>query len=178
MTSMADTPSGISIRPATGADWNMIRGWLRLPEIQRWWGTASSTEAEVRLVMETPSAIARVVMAGDGAGDQPIGYTHAIDALYWGAGLPDAMIAGTWDIDVFIAAAGWRGRGAGRRAVELISEEVFATTLAPAVSVFTSVQNERAVRAYEQAGFRWVRIHDDPIQGPCWMMVKDRPMRQ
>ena len=72
-------------------------------------------------------------------------------------------------------APGWRGRGAGRRAVELISDEVFSTTLAPAVSVFTSIRNERAVRAYEQAGFRWVRIHDDPIQGPCWMMVRDRP---
>ena len=168
---MADATGEISIRPAHGADWDMIRGWLRLPEIQRWWGTASSTEAEVRLVMETPSAMARVVMAGDA----PIGYAHAIDALHWGSGLPEAMVAGTWDIDVFIASPSWRGRGAGRRAVELISDEVFSTTLAPAVSVFTSIRNERAVRAYEQAGFRWLRIHDDPIQGPCWMMVRDRP---
>lgn len=171
---MTDATSGISIRPASGADWDMIRDWLRLPEIQRWWGTAASTEAEVRMVLETRSAMARVVMAGD----KPIGYVHAIDALHWGSGLPDAMVAGTWDIDVFIASPEWRGRGAGRRAVELMAGEVFETTLAPAVSVFTSIRNERVVRAYEQAGFRWVRIHDDPIQGPCWMMVKDRPVRR
>jgi aminoglycoside 6'-N-acetyltransferase len=163
----------ISIRPATGGDWDLIRRWLRLPEVQRWWGTAASTEAEVRLVMETPSAMARLITAGG----IPIGYGHAIDALHWGSGLPEAMQPGTWDIDVFVAAADWRGRGAGRRAVELIADEVFTTTLAPAVSVFTSIRNERAVRAYEKAGFRWVRIHDDPIQGPSWMLVKERPAR-
>ena len=163
----------IALRPARGDDWPMIRGWLRLPEIRRWWGNAASTEAEVRLVMETASALARVVTAAG----RPIGYAHAIDALHWGGGLPEAMPAGTWDIDAFVAAPEWRGRGAGRRAVELLAEEVFATTLAPAVSVFTSVRNEPAVRAYEAAGFRWVRIHDDPIQGPCWMMLKERPRR-
>lgn len=171
---MDTAPDTITIRPAVGADWDLIRGWLRLPEIQGWWGTASSTEAEVRLVMETPSAMARVVMAGS----EPIGYAHAIDALHWGSALPERMAPGTWDIDAFVAVRGWRGRGAGRRAVELLAAEVFATTLAPAVSVFTSIRNERAVRAYEAAGFRWAEIHDDPIQGPCWMMIKERPQPQ
>lgn len=168
---MSNSVDEIALRQAAGQDWATIRGWLRLPEIQRWWGTASSTEAEVRLVMETPSAMARIVTAGS----EPIGYAHAIDALHWGSGLPEAMPPGTWDIDVFIAPTEWRGRGAGRRAVELIAAEVFATTLAPAVSVFTSVRNEKAVRAYEKAGFRWVRIHDDPIDGPSWMMIMERP---
>ena len=170
---MADDGARIALRPATAADWDTIRRWLKLPEVQRWWGTASSTEAEVRLVLETPSAMARVVTAAG----KSIGYAHAIDALHWGSGLPEAMPVGTWDIDAFIAAPEWRGGRAGRRAVELLADEVFATTLAPAVSVFTSVRNEPAVRAYEKAGFRWVRIHDDPIQGPCWMMLKERPTR-
>lgn len=170
---MTGSSEDISIRPAHGPDWELIRGWLRMPEIQQWWGTASSTEAEVRLVMETPSALARVVTADA----VPIGYAHAIDALHWGSGLPEGMPPGTWDIDAFIARQEWRGRGAGRRAVELIAAEVFSTTLAPAVSVFTSVRNEPAVRAYEKAGFHWVRIHDDPIHGPCWMMIKERPER-
>lgn len=161
----------ILLRPALDSDWDLIGGWLRLPEIQAWWGTAASTEAEVRMVLQTPSAYPRIVMAGPDA----IGYAHGIDALHWGSGLPDGMIPGTWDLDVFIAANGWRGRGAGLRAMDLLAEEIFATTLAPAVSVFTSIRNETAVRAYERSGFRWVRVHHDPIQGPCWMMVKERP---
>ena len=106
---MATPADEIAIRPATGADWAVIRGWLRLPEIQRWWGTAASTEAEVRLVMETESAMARMVIAAG----RPVGYAHAIDAQHWGSGLPETMPAGTWDIDCFIADPEWRGRGGG-----------------------------------------------------------------
>ncbi len=169
----ADTSDDVVLRPVLASDWDTIRTWLRLPEVQAWWGTAASTEAEVRMVLETPSAMPRLVIAGS----EPIGYVHAIDALYWGSGLPDGMLAGTWDIDAFIAAPGWRGRGAGRRAVELMAGEVFETTLAPAVSIFTSIANESTIRAHERAGFHWVRVHNDPIQGPCWMMIKERPAR-
>jgi aminoglycoside 6'-N-acetyltransferase len=51
---------------------------------------------------------------------------------------------------------------------------VFATTLAVAVCVFPSVKNERAVRAYEKAGFRWQRVWHDPQTGPAWFMVARR----
>ena len=54
---------------------------------------------------------------------------------------------------------------------------MFATTLAVAVCVFPSVTNERAVRAYEKAGFRWKRIWNDPHMGPSWFMVAERPRR-
>lgn len=164
-------PAPVTLRPLARGDFELVRGWLKLPAVQRWWGNASSAEAEVRLVIETPSALPRLVLAGD----EPIGYAHAIDALHWGSGLPDGMPPGTYDLDVFIAREDWRGRGAGREAVEQLAEEVFATTLAPAVSVITSLRNEGAIRAYEKAGFRWVRVYDDPIQGPSWLMLRDRP---
>jgi aminoglycoside 6'-N-acetyltransferase len=54
---------------------------------------------------------------------------------------------------------------------------VFATTLAPAISVFASVRNEAAVRAYESAGFRWVRVCQDVSTGPEWLMLMHRPER-
>ena len=55
---------------------------------------------------------------------------------------------------------------------------MFATTLAVAVCIFASVRNERAVRAYEKAGFRWKRVWHDPHTGPEWFMVADRAERQ
>jgi aminoglycoside 6'-N-acetyltransferase len=163
----------ITLRPARDADWVLIRRWLAQPEIQRWWGNLASAESEVRLALETPSAIARIVVAGA----EPIGYAHAIDAAYWGSGLPDGMPAGTWDVDLFIAEPGHRGCGAGERALELLAEEVFTTTLAPALAVFVSVRNEAAVRAYERAGFAWARVWEDPLLGPSWMMLRTRPRR-
>ena len=67
----------------------------------------------------------------------------------------------------------------GLEAIALASlrDEVFSTTLATAVCVFTSINNEQAVRAYEKAGFEWRRIWHDPNQGPMWLLVAQRPER-
>lgn len=173
MTERSTAVATITLRPARDADWVLIARWLAQPEIQRWWGNLASAESEVRMALETPSAIARVVMAGA----EPIGYAHAIDASYWGSGLPDGMPPGTWDIDLFIASPSHRGRGAGEHALALLVDEVFTTTLAPALSVFVSVRNEAAVRAYERSGFEWARVWDDPVVGPSWMMLRWRPAR-
>lgn len=167
-----DTPS-LTLRPATAADWGLIRTWIAKPEIQTWWGSPNAAEAEIRIALDSGAAISCMVLL-DG---RPIGYAHAVDAAHWGPSLPDGMPPGTWDLDVFIAVAEQRGKGLGERTVELLADEVFATTLAPALSVFVSVRNEAAVRAYERAGFRWVRVLEDPMTGPSWMMLRERPLR-
>ncbi len=93
----------------------------------------------------------------------------------WGESLPEELQPGTWDIDLFVAAEAHRGKGVGQAALKLLKDEVFQTTLAVAVSVFASVKNERAVRAYERAGFRWKRIWSDPHGGGhSWFMVAER----
>jgi RimJ/RimL family protein N-acetyltransferase len=160
----------ISLRPATMRDWDLIRRWLQRPDIIEWWGPASATESAVRIAMSTRGAICRIIESAD----QPIGYCHAIDATVWGEELPQDLQPGTWDIDIFIASEEHRGAGAGQTAVQLLKDEVFSTTLALAVCVFPSIRNERAVRAYERAGFRWQRIWNDPDAGPSWFMIAER----
>ncbi|MFN3867562.1 MAG: GNAT family N-acetyltransferase, partial [Hyphomicrobiaceae bacterium] len=136
-------PPALALRRATTADWRLIRQWIALPDIQRWWGSPAAAEAEIRMALDGEAAISCLVMLGE----EPIGYAHAIDAAHWGPSLPDGMPAGTWDIDVFIATPEHRGKGLGEAAVNLLAAEVFATTLALALSVFVPVTNERAVRA-------------------------------
>jgi aminoglycoside 6'-N-acetyltransferase len=162
-----------TLRPVTAADWPMLRAWLRLPEIVAWWGPASAAEAEITLAMGSASALCRIIEADGSA----IGYAHAVDAALWDDGLPVELPPGTWDLDLFIASADHRGQGYGGEAVRLLIDEVFSTTLAVAVSVFASIRNERAVRAYERAGFRWRRIRHDAVAGPEWMMLLERPAR-
>lgn len=159
------------MRQATDNDWGMVRRWLRLPEIEKWWGPASTTEAEVIQALGASHAIARII---EWQG-RPVGYAHAIDAMTWGDELPDSLQAGTWDMDIFIAEAAARGCGLGPRALAELRNEVFSTTLATAVCVFTSIENEQAVRAYEKADFYWSRIWQDPIAGPMWLLISDRP---
>lgn len=163
----------VSLREAVAADLALVRRWLAQPEIRSWWGNASAAEAEVALAFDSRSALCRIIEV-DG---QPVGYAHAIDASYWGASLPQGMPLGTYDLDQFVAEAGHRGQGVGQRALQLLAAEVFSTTLAPAVSVIAPLDNETAVRAYEKAGFRWARVIADPIFGPSWLMLIERPRR-
>ena len=107
--------------------------------------------------------------------DRGIGYAHAVDALIWGDALPSELLPGTWEVDLFIADPVARGRGLGSQALTLLKEEVFSTTLAVAVAVYAPVENERATRAYEKAGFQWRQIWRDPAAGPSWFMVAERP---
>ena len=161
----------ITLRPATPEDRFRIRGWLAEPGIQAWWGNAASAEAEINLAMASDTALCRIVEAG-GA---PIGYAQAIEIGLWGEARPDDVAPGTWDIDLFIASPEHRGRGLGAAALGLLTAEAFATTLAVACCGLVSIRNEAAVRAYERAGFRWRRIWHDPLLGPSWLMLKERP---
>jgi aminoglycoside 6'-N-acetyltransferase len=161
----------VALRRAEARDWGLLRHWLRRPDIETWWGPAATTEAEVRLAMASQGALACIIMA-DG---EDVGYGHAVDATLWGANLPDGLEPGTWDLDLLIASPQHRGRGIGATALALLKAEVFATTLAIAVCVFARVDDERAVRAYERAGFRWKQVWRDPVHGPSWFMVAERP---
>ncbi len=67
------------------------------------------------------------------------------------------------------------GRGMGEKALDLLVREVFTTTLAVACAVLVPVRRERAARAHETVGFRWIAIRDDPLLGPSWLMLRERP---
>lgn len=165
------TQTDCHLRPATDNDWSMVRRWLHLPAVEKWWGPASTTEAEVIKALGATHSIARII---EWRG-QPVGYAHAVDAMTWGDALPEDLEAGTWDMDIFIAEPHARGCGLGPLALSELRREVFSTTLATAVCVFASIENEHAVRAYEKAGFHWRRIWQDPIHGPMWLLIADRP---
>jgi aminoglycoside 6'-N-acetyltransferase len=170
----AGASGDIRLRPARPSDWHLIRRWLARRDIQDWWGPLSQTEAEVNIALHSEQAICRIIeMSG-----APIGYAQAVDAAIWGADLPDDLEPGTWDLDLFIASEKHRGKGAGQRALMLLKNEVFSTTLAIAVCVFPSIKNERAVRAYEKAGFKWKSIWNDPALGHSWFMVAERARGQ
>jgi aminoglycoside 6'-N-acetyltransferase len=163
--------AAITLRPATPEDRFRIRRWLADPAVQEWWGNAASAEAGITLAMESATALPRIIEQGG----TPIGYAHAVEIGVWAEERPEDLPAGTWDVDLFVASAEHRGKGLGHAALQLLTGEVFATTLAVACSAVVSVRNEAAARAYERAGFRWLRIWSDPLFGPCWLMLKERP---
>jgi aminoglycoside 6'-N-acetyltransferase len=163
----------IRLRPASFADRLRIRRWLAQGEVGAVgasWGDRASAEAEISLAMSSQAALCRMVEDEAAA----IGYGQAVETGLW-AGPPVAGLApGTWRIDLFLA-PGTHTNGVDTRAVTLLVEEVFATTLAIACASLVPISNERAARAYERAQFRWQRITNDPRLGRCWLMLRQRP---
>ena len=170
-------PAKIELRPATMEDWPRISRWLGRPEIIRWWGPRATTEAEVLLALGSKQALCRIIEAPDnGAGGRPspIGYAHAFDGALAQTDGAASLPTGSWKADVFVASPEHRGRGVGANAVARLVDEVLASTLAIAVHVQIGVGREKAVRAYEAIGFRWVSIVNQPDREPEWLMVIER----
>jgi RimJ/RimL family protein N-acetyltransferase len=134
-------------------------------------GPPTQTEGAVLAALRTEHAIARFIEV-DGP-PRRLRPRRRRDDL--GEALPEDLPPGTWDIDLFIADPLARGQGIGVEALKAMKAEVFASTLAVAVCVFPSVANERAVRAYEKAGFAWQNVWRDPSSGAAsWFMIAGR----
>lgn len=162
--------SSLLLRAATERDIPLIRAWLARPEIQRWWGSLAAAEAELGIALASPSALRRMIEI-DG---EPAGYAQAVDASATGDGEVLKLPPGTWDMALFIGEPHRRGLGHGLAALLAMRDEVFETTLALGLAVLVSVRNEAAVRIYEKAGFRWVRVLDDALFGKSWLMICER----
>ena len=161
----------LTLRPATPQDRFGIRRWLTEPDLRAGWGNAASAEAEINLAMASAAALCRLIECAG----TPVGYAHALEVGLLGDERPADLAPGTWHVNFLIAAREHRGQGAESAALALLTDEVFATTLAVACAGVVSIRNEAAARAYERVGFRWRRIWDDRLLGPAWLMLKERP---
>jgi aminoglycoside 6'-N-acetyltransferase len=145
----------------------LLERWLPQPHVRRWWGDPETNIARAR---RCPPAGGHVLIT---AAATPVGY------LCWqpyrredleilgGRDIPDGSI----DVDIFIGDLAHVGRGVGPRALRLLLALLAADPSVPLVGMCTSVDNTRAVRAYEKAGFSRVREYDDPEWGRCWFMA-------
>jgi aminoglycoside 6'-N-acetyltransferase len=78
---------------------------------------------------------------------------------------------GSIDVDLMIGELAHVGKGVGPCALQILLEQLAEDASVPLVGVCTSVENTRAIRAFEKAGFSRLREYDDPELGRCWFMV-------
>ncbi len=143
-----------------------LRKWLHRPHVARWWGDPQQAlEYSLKCSPEN-----HAVIVADGA---PVGYMcwqppprNELEAVGL-ADLPKDLV----DIDVFIGDLDFIDRGVGPRSLSLLLARLRVDSLVTAAGVGTSVSNERAIRAFEKAGFRLFREFQDPEFGSCWYMV-------
>ena len=153
-------------RPMTTDDLPLVKRWLALPHVREWWGDPAEQYALVAGDLDEPAMDQFIVAAADG----DFGYIQCYDPTAWESGFgpqPD----GTRGIDLFIGEAGMIEHGHGAALIRAFVEGRLAQG-APRIVTDPDPANARAVRAYEKAGFRKIRIVDTP-DGPALLMARD-----
>jgi aminoglycoside 6'-N-acetyltransferase len=140
------------LRPATDDDLDLLVGWLADPEVYRWWeGRPLSREevADMYTGRKKPEVEPFVVEA-DGA---PVGYLQCWQGTESSGG-----------IDMFLVPEA-RGRGFGHDAARAASRFLLDRRGWTEVTVDPMVDNIRAIRAFERAGFSSQREELDDETG-------------
>ena len=171
---MTSLPSAIAFRPLTLTDLPLLHEWLGRPHVAQWWeGVPSLAEVEADFVplMNDRSTTRAYVVLGDG---RPIGYIQSYVALGSGEGWwPDEVDPGVRGIDQFLANVEDLGRGLGTAMIKAFITRLFADPDVSHIQTDPSPANARAIRCYEKAGFRPVRVVDTP-DGPALLMICER----
>jgi aminoglycoside 6'-N-acetyltransferase len=141
--------SAYSFRPASAGDLPRLRRWLSAPEIARWWGDPRDEFELLHADMNELRMTMRIV-SFRGA---PFAYVQDYEVHTW----PQAHLAhlpqGSRATDSFIGRPSMIGRGHGQAYLRLLAERLCAEG-APLVAIDPAIDNVRARRAYEKAGFR------------------------
>jgi aminoglycoside 6'-N-acetyltransferase len=114
-------------------------------------------------------------------GDRPLGYLQYYEVEDLGSyGLDDGLQP-TWAVDMLIGEPEAWGQGLGSRALGLVLRFLLEARGAARVLIDPFVGNDRAIAAYEKAGFRRIRIlrdHElhDGARRDVWLMIAAPPM--
>jgi aminoglycoside 6'-N-acetyltransferase len=174
---------GIRLMLDEDDEYERIARWSNEPHVREWWdpdespSDAAGVRAEFGPLLWADSPDTACIVMYDGA---PVGY---IQFYPWSAfrdeaaamGFPDVVDA--WGLDVFIGEPDLIGRGVGSAAVDLLCRYLFDMRGASCVMLAAAVDNARALRAYEKAGFaRSARVLDTDTRGgdrvESWLMVR------
>jgi AacA4 family aminoglycoside N(6')-acetyltransferase len=166
----------VTLRLMTEDDLSMLHEWLNRPHIVEWWGGWRPTLQEVRdHYLPRVLAEEKVTPYIGLLGDTPFAYAQSYVALGAGDGWwedeTDPWVRG---IDQSIADPELLGQGLGTRLVRSLVDLLFSNPQVTKVQTDPAPHNLRAIRCYEKAGFRKVKIIDTP-DGPALYMVQTRP---
>jgi aminoglycoside 6'-N-acetyltransferase len=137
-----------SFRPATTEDLPRLRRWLHTPEVQRWWGEPRKELELLREDLNEPRMTMRIVLLDE----KPFAYAQDYEVHAWPQSHLAHLPPGSRAIDSFIGWPSMIGRGHGRAYLRLLAERLCIEG-APLAAIDPAIDNVRARRAYEKAGF-------------------------
>ncbi len=163
---MSDSKSAqYTFWPAEQQDLPLLWEWLQAPEVVRWWGDPVEQIALLREDLTNDDMVMRIVSHRG----RPFAYAQDYEVHAW----PQAHFAhlpqGARAIDAFIGDAEMVGKGHGSIFLRLLAGLLKANG-APVVTIDPGVDNKRARRAYEKAGFRAQQVVETGC-GPAILMT-------
>lgn len=184
--SSTSTDEALTWRPLTADDLGMLAGWLREPQVARWWNHDASPAGVERdfgpsVRGEEPGEDLVVQLGG-----RPIGllqrsvisdYPGEVEEFSALVEVPDGAV----ELDYLIGDPDLRGRGIGSRMIAQAVRDTFDTRPeVPAVLVSIVAANTASWRAVEKAGLRRVAAGpmepDNPVDDPLHYVYRiDRP---
>ena len=152
------TPPALSFSPMTADDLPLIAGWMDQPHWREWWSSDIGTElGYLRDIVEGRDSTRAFLFHLDG---QPTGYIQVwriadarvepwLSDAPWVMNLPDDAVG----VDLSIGPTDLLSQGIGSRALA----EFVAVLRAEGhdnIVIDPDISNQRAIRAYQKAGFR------------------------
>lgn len=155
----ADT---ISFEPVTETFFPMLHDWLSQPHVRRWWGDPDEELGLIRSIVEGDDGTEGFVIF---VGERPVGYIQSwrpanftdeqwVEDAPWLSDVPQ----GTVGVDIFIGPSDLIGKGLGEQVIRAFARRLFEQG-ASRLIIDPDAANERAVRAYEKAGFTAFDTH-------------------
>jgi aminoglycoside 6'-N-acetyltransferase len=141
--------SPYSFRPASARDLPRLRRWLTAPEVARWWGDPREELELLREDLNEPRMTMRIVSFRG----RLFAYAQDYEVHAWPQGHLMHLPRGSRAIDSFIGWGSMIGRGHGAAYLSLLARRLCAEG-APLIAIDPAIDNFRARRAYEKAGFR------------------------
>jgi len=186
---LSRTPPSLAFRPLTRDHLTRLRDWLNEPHVAAWWGagtgsdglggagddaaTLEAVDAAYGPAIDGVEPTANYLIVVD---DAPVGliqWYRLADYPSYAAAIGEPEGAG---VDLLIGDASMIGRGLGPAVIDrFVTDVIFVAPDVRRCATGPDPANARSVRAFERAGFTWVRdavIPDEP--GAEHVMVRDR----
>ncbi len=144
----------------------MLHGWLRQPHVRQWWGDPDEELALIRRILAEDDGTEGFVVFVESV---PVGYIQSwrpAEESPWLSEVPRDTVG----IDVFIGPANLIARGVGPQIIRAFAQKLFERG-APRLIIDPDADNQRAVRAYEKAGFTVFGRHEGEGESTILMEI-------
>jgi len=147
----------------------LLKSWLCREHVRRWWLNPDERLAEC---LQIPTGGDHALILLD---SHPVGYIRW--RMLEREERSKIKLSGhhelAVDIDIFIGEEEFTGRGVGPAAIEILIERLSREGKADIAGLGASIENTRAIKAFEKAGFKKYHKFRDPVYGTGWLLVRE-----